>query len=152
MQRVCSGAISTTLTRGTLVPPVALSSNSRCCDKAKLRQRRICSAVSSCAVFLQVWIEKVRKDGPAISLRAYDAENILRALRARHISPPLAMRNTENGSGLGRRRWVIERTFAWMNQFRRIRLRYEKRADMQEAFLSLAGVLICWNFLRGQFP
>ena len=40
--------------------------------------------------------------------RAYDAENIRRALRARHISPLLAMRNTENGSGLGRWRWVID--------------------------------------------
>jgi transposase len=70
--------------------------------------------------------------------RAYDAEKIRRALRARHISPLLAMRNTENGSGLGRWRWVIERTFAWLNQFRRLRLRYEKRADMHKAFLFAA--------------
>jgi transposase len=70
--------------------------------------------------------------------RAYDAEKIRRALRALHISPLLARRNTENGSGLGRWRWVIERTFAWLNQFRRLRLRYEKRADMHKAFLSLA--------------
>jgi len=62
------------------------------------------------------------------------------------------MRNTENGSGLGRRRWVMERTFAWMNQVRRLRLRYEKRADMHEAFLSLACVLICWNFLQASIP
>jgi transposase len=47
--------------------------------------------------------------------RAYDARKIRRALRARHISPLLAMRNTENGSGLGRWRWVIERVFAWLN-------------------------------------
>jgi transposase len=64
----------------------------------------------------------------------------------------LAMRNTENGSGLGRWRWVIERTFAWLNQFRRLRLRYEKRADMHKALLSLACVLICWNFLQRHFP
>jgi len=42
----------------------------------------------------------------------------------------------------------VERTFAWLNQFRRIRVRYERRADIHEAFLSLACVLICWNFLR----
>jgi transposase len=77
---------------------------------------------------------------------------IRRALRARHISPLLARRNTENGSGLGRWRWVIERTFAWLNQFRRLRLRYEKRADMHKAFLSLACALICWKFLQGHFP
>ncbi len=30
-------------------------------------------------------------------------------------------------------RWVVERTFAWLNQFRRLRVRYEKRADIHEA-------------------
>ena len=55
--------------------------------------------------------------------------------------------NTENGSGLGRCRWVVERTFAWFSQFRRLRVRCEKRADIHEAFLSLGCALICWRFL-----
>ncbi len=42
----------------------------------------------------------------------------------------------------------VERTFAWLNQFRRLRVRYEKRADIHEAFLSLGCALICWRFLR----
>ena len=75
-----------------------------------------------------------------------------RALRARHILPLLAMRNTEHGSGLGTRRWVVERSFAWLNQFRRLRLRYEKRADMHLAFLTLGCILICWKFLQAQSP
>ena len=79
--------------------------------------------------------------------RGYDAEAIRQGLRARHILPLLAKRNTEHGSGLGRWRWVVERTFAWLNQFRRLRIRYEKRADIHEAFLSLACALLCWNFL-----
>jgi transposase len=83
--------------------------------------------------------------------RAYDAEQIRRALRGRRILPLLAMRNTRHGSGLGRWRWVVERTFAWLSQFRRLRVRYEKRADMHEAFLSLACALICWNFLKDQY-
>ena len=58
------------------------------------------------------------------------------------------MRRSEHGSGLGRWRWVVERTFAWLNQFRRLRVRYEKRADIHEAFLSLGCALICWQFLR----
>ena len=53
-----------------------------------------------------------------------------------------------HGSGLGRYRWVVERTFAWLNQFRRLRVRYEKRSDIHQAFLSLACALICWHFLR----
>jgi transposase len=58
------------------------------------------------------------------------------------------MRRTEHGSGLGRWRWVVERTFAWLSQFRRLRVRYDKRADIHEAFLSLGCALICWQSLR----
>ena len=42
----------------------------------------------------------------------------------------------------------MERTFAWLNQFRRLRVRYDKRADIHEAFLSLGCALICWQSLR----
>ena len=80
--------------------------------------------------------------------RGYDAAALRRGLRARHIVPWLALRRSEHGSGLGRWRWVVERTFAWLNQFRRLRVRYEKRADIHEAFLSLGCELICWQFLR----
>jgi transposase len=82
--------------------------------------------------------------------RGYDAEAIRQGLRERRIIPFLAKRNTEHGSGLGRWRWVVERTFAWLNQFRRLRVRYEKRADIHEAFLALGCILICWRFLDRQ--
>src|SRR5437660_8478572 len=42
----------------------------------------------------------------------------------------------------------VERTFAWLNQFRRLRVRYEKRSDIHQAFLLLGCVLICWKFLK----
>jgi transposase len=45
---------------------------------------------------------------------------------------------------------LVERTFAWLNQFRGLRVRYEKRADIHEAFLSLGCALICWCFLRAE--
>jgi transposase len=80
--------------------------------------------------------------------RGYDATAIRRGLRARHIVPWLAMRRTAHESGLGRWRWVVERTFAWLNQFRRLRVRYDKRADIHEAFLSLGCAWICWQSLR----
>ena len=80
--------------------------------------------------------------------RGYDAAGIRYGLRARHILPLLAMRRTKHGSGLGRWRWVVERTFAWLNQFRRLRVRYDKRAEIHEAFLSLGCVWICWQSLR----
>ena len=77
----------------------------------------------------------------------YDAESIRQGLRDRGILPLLAMRNTEHGTGLGRWRRVVERTFAWLNQFRRLRVRYEKRPDIYEALLVLGCILICWRFL-----
>jgi transposase len=55
--------------------------------------------------------------------RAYDAERIRWGLRARHILPLLAMRRRQHGSGGGQWRWVVERTFAWLNQFRHLRVR-----------------------------
>jgi transposase len=82
--------------------------------------------------------------------RGYDAEAIRQGLRARRIVPLLAKRNTKHGSGLGRWRWVVERTFAWLNQFRRLRVRYEKRADIHQGLLLLGCVLICWNFLSAR--
>jgi transposase len=79
--------------------------------------------------------------------RAYDSRSHRRQLRQRHIRPVLARRNTEHGSGLGVHRWVVERTVSWLHQMRRLRVRYERRDDIHEAFLTLGCVLICGYFL-----
>ena len=47
--------------------------------------------------------------------------------------------------------WVVERTFAWLNQLWRLRVPYEKRADIHEAFLCLECA-ICRRFLRVGLP
>ncbi len=79
--------------------------------------------------------------------RAYDSRAHRQELRRRNIRPYLAKRGEEHGSGLGKYRWVVERTFAWLHQYRRLRVRFERRADIHEAFLKLGCTLICWNFL-----
>jgi transposase len=89
-----------------------------------------------------------RRPDSVVGDRGYDAEAIRSGLRTRGILPLLAMRRTKHGSGLGTWRWVVERTFAWLNQFRRLRVRYDKRADIHEAFLSLGCALVCWQSLR----
>jgi hypothetical protein len=43
------------------------------------------------------------------------------------------------------RRWVVERTHSWMNRFRRILVRWEKRADTYVALLHLVFALITWR-------
>jgi hypothetical protein len=40
---------------------------------------------------------------------------------------------------------VVEQTFALLHAFRRLRIRWEVRADIHEAFLKLACALICWR-------
>jgi transposase len=69
-------------------------------------------------------------------------------LREREIKPVIARRRTEHGSGLGKFRWVVERTHAWLHNFRRLRIRFERRADIHEAFLKLGCSLVCWNIFR----
>ncbi len=80
--------------------------------------------------------------------RAYHSAAYRRALRERGITPLLARRGSEHGSGLGVYRWVVERTIAWLHKFRRLRVRYERRADIHEAFMNLGCVLICWNHFK----
>jgi len=48
-------------------------------------------------------------------------------------------------AGFRARRWVVERTFAWLNRFRRILTRWEKRVDTYLAMLHLACGLITWR-------
>jgi transposase len=60
----------------------------------------------------------------------------------------IARRCTEHGSGLGRVRWVVERTFAWPHNFRRLRIRWERDAALHYAFVSLGCSLICWRHIR----
>ena len=79
--------------------------------------------------------------------RGFDSDAHRRTLRARGITPVLAKRNTAHGSGSSVYRWVVERTLAWLHQFRRLRIRYERRPEIHEAFLSLGCILICSWFL-----
>jgi transposase len=79
--------------------------------------------------------------------RGYDSQPHRDALANRGIDSLLARRNTEHGSGLGTTRWVIERTIAWLHQFRRLRVRYERRPDIHEAFLKLGCAIMCWRTL-----
>jgi transposase len=80
--------------------------------------------------------------------RAYDADAaIRRPLRQRGIREIIARRKTEHGSGLGEFRYVVEAFFHWLFNWRRLRLRYEKRPDIHDAFLSLGCAMICWRKL-----
>lgn len=80
--------------------------------------------------------------------RGYDSQPHRQALRRVGTEPVIARRRTPNGSTLGRVRWAVERTISWLNQFRRLRVRHERRADIHQAFLTLACSIICHRTLR----
>ena len=79
--------------------------------------------------------------------RGYDHDIYRRQLRARGITPRIARRGVAHGSGLGRQRWVVERSFAWLHAFKRLRTRYEHRGDIHLGLLQLACALICYRKL-----
>lgn len=80
--------------------------------------------------------------------KGYDSRKNRQALRKRHIRPHIARRRIDSSQTLGKHRWVVERTLAWLNRFRRLKVRYERRADIHQAFLTLGCALICWHFVN----
>lgn len=80
--------------------------------------------------------------------RGYDSNPHRAALKAKGIHSQIARRRTTHGSGLGKTRWVVERTIAWLHWFRRLRIRYERLPSIHEAFLKIGCSLICWRRLQ----
>lgn len=85
--------------------------------------------------------EKLRAD------KGYDSDELRGWLRERGIVPRIARREVESGERLGRHRWKIERTIAWLDGYRRLTIRYERDARNFLGFLSLAAALTCWKRL-----
>lgn len=83
--------------------------------------------------------------------RGYDSRAHSEALRVLGIRPLLAARGSPHGSGLGVWRWPVERSFAWLHWYRRLRIRWEYRADIHHALLKLACSLICYRALTRSF-
>ncbi len=75
----------------------------------------------------------------------YGFPDLIREVRRRRIRPLLAPRGTgiPHGSGLGRTRYVVERTMSWFGNFRRLKLRYERLGQHFQSFHELAAMLIC---------
>jgi transposase len=83
--------------------------------------------------------------------RGYDSNANRRELRQRGIKPVIANRYHSHGSALGRYRWVVERTFAWLHNLKRLLVRYDRRAEIHEAFLALGCCLVCFRRLQHSF-
>jgi transposase len=86
-------------------------------------------------------------DGQLLADRGYDYNKYRLALADRGISAQIARKMTDHGSGLGVRRWVVERTFAWLHGLRRLRIRWERRPELHQAFMDLGCAYICQRLL-----
>jgi transposase len=87
--------------------------------------------------------------------RGYDAKHLREQLRERGIDPRIVRRRRP---GEGRapdpqvpERWTIERTNAWLHNFRRIATRWERRSELYVSFVQLACSLIICRRLEGAF-
>ena len=79
--------------------------------------------------------------------KGYDYPHLRAWLRSRRITPRIARRGIETSERLGRHRWVVERSLAWLTGYRRLTLRYERCARLFTAFLTLAAALTCYKKL-----
>ena len=79
----------------------------------------------------------------AYGIKAIVAEVVQR--RVRSLLAPYGRARKEHGSGLGKTRYVDERTLSWMGNFRRLKLCYERCGEHFQAFHELAACLICAN-------
>ncbi len=90
-----------------------------------------------------------------IADRAYDSDPLRRDLAAQHIELVCPHRRgrtrppTQDGRALRRyrRRWKIERTFAWLGNFRRLLIRHERHLQVYQAFFHLACLIIVLRHL-----
>ena len=80
--------------------------------------------------------------------KGYDIQAVRRELRHRGILPVISRRGTPGIHGLGKLRYVVEQTFALLHQFKRLAVRWERRLDLHDAFVSLGCLLICWRRLK----
>ncbi len=69
----------------------------------------------------------------------------MRFLRERRIAPRIARPGIESGEHLGTQRWKVERTIAWLGNYRRLAVRWERHGHLFAAFLSLAATLTCYK-------
>ncbi|MFB9880574.1 transposase [Planobispora siamensis] len=86
-----------------------------------------------------------RKPGKLHADKAYDHPELRRWLRGKRIGVRIARKGVESSTRLGRHRWVIERTIAWLFGYRRLSPRYERHPDVYLAFLTLAAAITCYK-------
>ena len=81
--------------------------------------------------------------------KGYEAQWLEEYLKSRYYEPHIQSRKEESeamkNTDFKAHRWVVERTHSWMNRFRRVLTRWEKKVENYEAMLHFACGIIVWN-------
>lgn len=82
--------------------------------------------------------------------KGYDYDAVHGQVRENGYVPHIVPRDAERGflatiPGYRARRWPVERTISWMNRFRRILVRWEKKATNYMAMVQLACAFIAFH-------
>ncbi|MFG2994853.1 IS5 family transposase [Streptomyces sp. NPDC048257] len=80
--------------------------------------------------------------------KGYNSNRNRDELRERGILPVISRKGAPNIKGMSKLRYVVEQTFALLHQFKRLAVRWERRTELHDAFVSLACSLICWRRLN----
>ncbi|GIW59197.1 MAG: IS5 family transposase [Patescibacteria group bacterium] len=85
--------------------------------------------------------------------RGYDAKWLRKSMRQRRMKPFIPKRRKKGQKeeprynkrvkDMYKTRWIVERTNAWLQNYRRVAIRWDKLADSYEAFIELGCILIC---------
>jgi transposase len=86
---------------------------------------------------------KIFQGDGAYGIKTIIAEVVRR--RVHSLLAPYGTARTKHGSGLGKTRYVVERSLSWMSNFRRLKLCYERFGEHFQAFHELAACVICAN-------
>lgn len=85
-----------------------------------------------------------QKPAKLIADKGFDCQPLRNLLAWLGIEPEIPRRG-EAEHGLGKFRWFVERTLSWLHQFRRLRIRWDRRPEIHQAFLSLAAAVVCYR-------
>jgi transposase len=85
-----------------------------------------------------------QKPDTIVADKAFDDQYLRILLRWLGIEPLIPHRGDDE-TGIGKARWFIERTISWFHQFRRLRIRWERKTENHQAFLSLAAAIVCYR-------
>ena len=87
----------------------------------------------------------------AFADKSYDAESNCKLCRKHNAEPRIGKQGQPHGSGLGKRRWPVERTNAWLLENKHLGLRYDRLGYIIEALLQATCILLVAPRLTREF-